>query len=490
MNRDMTVWVGLLLAFIATIGGIATPEVRCLLGLQSETCLGGKNKAPPPPSPPKPTATVVVPPAPVTPPPVSTTPVTPVPPVPVPTTSPAPVVQPQPGQINFSDLFNPKRDEFESQSQFQERRQQLLITFNQAVSQHDPRYQAGVTHLGNYDADHQIYPIQCDWQPWVKKFSPPKQATLPMSAAEAKIFKQDGTDKQLFIKITEVVGNLIKREGLSVGQNGQSWSFTLPPTPELMMIPAGQFQLGDVRGIGGNDEQPVHTVAVKSFALGRYELTFEEYDYFAEQTGRKKPEDEDWGHENSSILNNISWVAEQMGKTKPKEAELGHKSRPIINISWHDATAYVEWLSTLTGEQYRLPTEAEWEYAARGGTETDYWWGNEVGTNQANCTESGSQWSSKQSAPVGSFAPNPYGLYDTVGNVWEWTCSAYEEKYGEAAQRCVEKNDNRPRVSRSGSWYTDSKGGRSAARGKNPADYWSKFAGLRVLCTSCATGSP
>jgi len=102
--------------------------------------------------------------------------------------------------------------------------------------------------------------------------------------------------------------------------------------------------MGDIQGTGEGDEQPVHLVSVNSFAMSRHEVTFEEYDYFAKQTKREKPIDNGWGRGN----------------------------RPVINVSWGDAVAYAKWLSQQTGEKYRLPTEAEWEYAARAGTETDY----------------------------------------------------------------------------------------------------------------------
>jgi formylglycine-generating enzyme required for sulfatase activity len=121
-------------------------------------------------------------------------------------------------------------------------------------------------------------------------------------------------------------------------------------------------------------------------------VTFEEYAKFATAVGRKLPEGEGWGTGN----------------------------RPVINVSWKDAVAYAEWLSEQTGKRYRLPSEAEWEYAAGAGTETKYWWGNEVGINRANCDGCGSQWDNKQTAPVGSFDANPLGLYDTAGKVFEW----------------------------------------------------------------------
>jgi formylglycine-generating enzyme required for sulfatase activity len=194
--------------------------------------------------------------------------------------------------------------------------------------------------------------------------------------------------------------------------------------PEMVIIPAGSFRMGDIQGGGNYNEQPVHEVSVGQFAMGVYEVTFAEYDKFAEDTGREKPNDEGWGRGN----------------------------RPVINVSWYDAEAYAEWLSNQTGKQYRLPTEAEWEYAARAGTETKYWWGNDIGSNRANCYGCGSQWDTKQTAPSGSFEANPFGLYDTAGNLWEWTCSEYEDKYNGKEKVCASKNSNKYRVLRGGSW--------------------------------------
>ncbi|TGO03434.1 hypothetical protein PN36_06850 [Candidatus Thiomargarita nelsonii] len=189
--------------------------------------------------------------------------------------------------------------------------------------------------------------------------------------------------------------------------------------PEMVWIPAGRFRMGK----GRNDE---HDVSIERFAMGRYPVTFAEYDQFAQATDREKPNDEGWGRGN----------------------------QPVINVSWYDAVAYTEWLSEQTGQQYRLSTEAQWEYSARAGTETDYWWGNEMGQNRANCSRSGSQWSGKQTSPVGSFEANPFGLYDTAGNVWEWTGSEFEDKYSGKELRCIEKTHSKS-ISlslRGGSW--------------------------------------
>ncbi|MEN8215033.1 MAG: formylglycine-generating enzyme family protein [Pseudomonadota bacterium] len=215
--------------------------------------------------------------------------------------------------------------------------------------------------------------------------------------------------------------------------------------PEMVWIPAGSFRMGDLQGGGGSDEKPIHRVSVGRFAMGRYEVTFAEYDRFAQATGREKTSDSGWGRGN----------------------------RPVINVSWYDATAYAEWLSQQTGHKYRLPTEAEWEYAARAGTETKYWWGNDIGSNKANCYRNYCGDSFEYTAPVGSFAANSFGLYDTVGNVWEWTCSLYEDKYTGKEQQCLIKSPSKSShfVLRGGSWYNGVRWARSAGRNwRRPAE--------------------
>ncbi len=206
--------------------------------------------------------------------------------------------------------------------------------------------------------------------------------------------------------------------------------------PKMLTIPTGEFQMGSNYGSPG--EKPAHTVKLSSFAIGSTEVTFNEYDQYAEATGKPKPNDEGWGR----------------------------GDRPVINLSWDDAVAYAAWLAKKTGKNYRLPTEAEWEYAARAGTQTAYWWGNAVGTNRANCKFCGSQWDNHQTAPVGSFEPNALGLYDTAGNVLEFTADCWNDSYKNAptdgtAWLTTDGGECSHRVVRGGSWNS------------NPQNLWS-----------------
>ena len=232
----------------------------------------------------------------------------------------------------------------------------------------------------------------------------------------------------------------------------------LPYEPEMVVIPGGRFRMGCVSGRDcEDDEQPVHEVRVESFELGKYEVTFEEYDRFTAATGRERADDGGWGR----------------GR------------RPVINVLWEDAVAYSRWLSEQTGERYRLPSEAEWEYAARAGSVTAYSWGNEIGRNRANCDGCGSQWDYQQTAPVGSFGPNGWGLHDLHGNVWEWVQDCWNKSYQGASTNgsAWESGNCSRRVMRGGSWSGDPWNLRSASRSWNPATSWSNFIGFRVTRT-------
>ena len=229
--------------------------------------------------------------------------------------------------------------------------------------------------------------------------------------------------------------------------------------PEMIVVPTGKFRMGDIQGKHGKNEQPVHEVHIaRRFAMSRYEITFDQYDDFAKATGRDLPDDEGWGR----------------GR------------QPVIHVSWNDAVAYAKWLFQQTGKHYRLPTEAEWEYAARAGTETVYWWGNEVQQGSANCRGCGSRWDGKQAAPVGSFKSNQFGLYDTAGNVAERVQDCWHENYEGApteGSAWEEKNggDCGRRVIRGGAWVKAHDLARSSHRFSNRPTRSSRALGFRLV---------
>jgi formylglycine-generating enzyme required for sulfatase activity len=151
-------------------------------------------------------------------------------------------------------------------------------------------------------------------------------------------------------------------------------------------------------------------------------------------------------------------------------------------VSWHDGVAYTEWFSTQTGQEFRLPTEAEWEYAARAGTETDYWWGNDIDETKANYDEN-----IGHTSPVGDYEPNPFGLYDTAGNVWEWTCSEYESEYNGKEKTCIIQNSSEYRVLRGGSWIINPRYVRTTNRNGNTPGLRNDFNGFRVVLAAAWT---
>jgi formylglycine-generating enzyme required for sulfatase activity len=225
--------------------------------------------------------------------------------------------------------------------------------------------------------------------------------------------------------------------------------------PEMVVIPAGSFRMGNLHRVDKRTI-PVHTVRIqKSFALGRYEVTFTEYEQFALSTNRPFPPDEGWGR----------------------------ARRPVIYISWQDAVSYAKWLSVQSGKRYRLPNEAEWEYAARGGKETAYWWGEDWQNGMANCSDCGSAWD-KQTAPVGSFKPNPFGLYDTAGNVWEWVEECWHDNYSGAptdGSGWISGGNCTRRVRRGGAWSHSQRFSRSSTRERLYPDNHSETTGFRIL---------
>ncbi|CAM4187022.1 SUMF1/EgtB/PvdO family nonheme iron enzyme [Pseudoalteromonas ostreae] len=189
-------------------------------------------------------------------------------------------------------------------------------------------------------------------------------------------------------------------------------------TADVVVIPAGKFEMGDINGNGLANERPVvkKTIA-NSFAMQNKEVTVGAYQKFVSNTNYKTEAERNRG---CAYYLNGEPVWEVGFNWRNPGFEQG-SDFPAVCLTYNDAKAYADWLSGQTGLQYRLPNEVEWEYAARAGTKTEYPWGNEIGKNLANCGWCGSEWSNKSASPTGSFAPNAFGLYDTVGNVWEWT---------------------------------------------------------------------
>jgi len=180
------------------------------------------------------------------------------------------------------------------------------------------------------------------------------------------------------------------------------------------------------------DDETLHTVSVGEFWLGAKEVTVGQFRQFVKDSGYR-PQSESKGC--------LWYTASKWEMSKSKNwrspgfsQPLG--SQPVVCVSWNDAVAYAKWLSKKTGKRFRLPTESEWEYAARAGTQTVYYWGDGIGRNNANCYECGSRWGGRQTAPVGSFTANAFGLFDMLGNVFEWTCSEYKKRYDGSEEKC------------------------------------------------------
>jgi formylglycine-generating enzyme required for sulfatase activity len=224
-----------------------------------------------------------------------------------------------------------------------------------------------------------------------------------------------------------------------------------PWCPEMVVIPAGSFLMGSPEDEEGrdSDEGPQHEVTFsRPFALGRYPVTFAEYDSFCDRTGRAKPDDHG------------AW---------------GRGRRPVINVSWDDAEAYCKWLSEMTRQPYGLPTEAEWEYACRASTTTPFWTGATINTDQANYDGNSTYGSGEkgqyreQTTPVDTFPANLWGLHDMHGNVWEWCEDLWHDSYERApsdGSAWLAGRWSDERVARGGSWNYPSEVLRSAFRGR------------------------
>ena len=250
--------------------------------------------------------------------------------------------------------------------------------------------------------------------------------------------------------------------------------------PEMVAVPAGSFTMGSpagTLGFGGEPgryvgEGPQHKVTIaKPFAIGRFAVTFVEWE--------AAQKDKDW----QAITGRAA--------RQPEDEGWGRADRPVIHVDWYDAKAYVKWLSQKTGEDYRLPSEAEWEYASRAGTTTPFWWGLSITPEQANYdgnyTYAGGQKGEyrQKTLPVNSFEPNPWGLHQVHGNVAEWCEDLWHDNYNGAPQDGSDwtTGDSPYRVLRGGSWLFYPQFLRSAFRNFDFPDYRYYNAGFRVART-------
>ncbi|MBK8176697.1 MAG: SUMF1/EgtB/PvdO family nonheme iron enzyme [Rhodospirillales bacterium] len=253
----------------------------------------------------------------------------------------------------------------------------------------------------------------------------------------------------------------------------ERWAYGLgakPPLPRLVDIPAGSFRMGSEKD---DESKPVHPVTFgQPFSIGATEVTFREWDACLADGGCNYcPADQGWGRD----------------------------TRPVINVSWLDAQVYLAWLSRRMKRVCRLPSEAEWEYAARAGTASEFPLpaasGNDdiKGKALANCADCGSPWDLKQTAPVGQFAANAWGLHDMHGNVFEWVEDCWHENYADAPDNGAtwreESGGNcSSRVLRGGSWYDKQDYARSATRDRYNPGYRYDGLGFRVLCSPPSAG--
>lgn len=228
-----------------------------------------------------------------------------------------------------------------------------------------------------------------------------------------------------------------------------------PGCPMMVVIPAGEFMMGSSDGEGNATEQPRHKVTIaRPFAVSKFEVMGTEF-------------------RNCVADGTCSAVADGVARG----------GRPATNLAWHDARAFVQWLSKKTGKTYRLLSEAEWEYAARARTATAYFWGNEIGKGNANCNGCGSEFDGKGKAPAGSFKSNAFGLYDMHGNVWEWVADTLHPGYAGApadGSAWLEGGDASRRMVRGGSTAEAPGDIRSSARRALAPDTKQSTLGFRV----------
>lgn len=225
--------------------------------------------------------------------------------------------------------------------------------------------------------------------------------------------------------------------------------------PAMVRIPAGDFDMGSSGSSRHADERPRHNVKVRAFAMSKYEISFAEYDKFANATGRKSPDN----------------------------LYMDKETHPVIFITWDDAYYYVKWLSEQTGQRYRLASEAQWEYAAGTGKRSPFWWGFNEEPKRAHCFGCGSGFDPRKPTKIGSFGANSFGLHDTAGNVAEWVHDCWHDNYKNAPgmDEVWEGGDCAFRIARGGSYSSPPQSIRHAKRDKFKSDSAYDHVGIRVV---------
>jgi formylglycine-generating enzyme required for sulfatase activity len=225
--------------------------------------------------------------------------------------------------------------------------------------------------------------------------------------------------------------------------------------PTMIWIPAGEFEMGARDSAAQFDERPRHKVSVPAFAMSIHEVTIADYTKFARATGRRAP----------------------------KTGDLDQASYPVFFVSWNDAVEYSKWLSVQTGKSYRLPTEAEWEYAMRAGSTTAYPWGRKLGRDKAHCFACDTGLDQRRPTKVGRFDANAFGVHDLAGNVEEWVYDCYNKNYQGAPRdgTVFEGGDCSVRVVRGGAYSSGPKALRSSSRNKFQYDSGNDSIGIRIV---------
>jgi formylglycine-generating enzyme len=256
--------------------------------------------------------------------------------------------------------------------------------------------------------------------------------------------------------------------------------------PDLARIPAGDFLMGAADA--GEDERPVHRVFVGDFYIGRFAVSNDDYARFVRATGYPTPSIRDLplvaAGDRGALFRELATPYVWDAGSPPR----GRGTHPVVLVRYDDAVAYCDWLSDAIARRVRLPTEAEWEKAARGGAEgLRYPWGNDVSPARANYLPDPASKGQRGTRPAGTYEPNGYGIYDMVGNVWEWVSDWYSPDYYGVADTHDPRGPTtgNTRIVRGGSWVNDDVSMlRCAYRHRVPPDTYAHSIGFRIVCAA------